>query len=80
MKISKRVIQRRSQMERPLHSCSYPLTAKYKGSGSIDDAGNFVCARAQGYRAYLDPDGFQFRMSVMGEGVASFVVVLTRKR
>lgn len=28
---------------RPL--CPYPQVAKYKGSGSIDDAANFVCAR-----------------------------------
>ena len=28
---------------RPL--CPYPLMAKYKGSGSIDDAANFVCGR-----------------------------------
>ena len=27
---------------RPL--CPYPQVAKYKGSGSIDDAGSFVCA------------------------------------
>jgi len=27
---------------RPL--CAYPLEAKYKGSGSTDDAANFVCA------------------------------------
>lgn len=27
---------------RPL--CQYPLVAKYKGSGSIDDAANFVCS------------------------------------
>jgi feruloyl esterase len=27
---------------RPL--CPYPRVAKYKGSGSIDDARNFVCA------------------------------------
>jgi feruloyl esterase len=27
---------------RPL--CAYPKVAKYKGSGSIDEAGNFVCA------------------------------------
>jgi feruloyl esterase len=27
---------------RPL--CPYPQLAKYKGSGSIDDAANFVCA------------------------------------
>ena len=27
---------------RPL--CQYPMVAKYKGSGSTDDAANFVCA------------------------------------
>jgi feruloyl esterase len=27
---------------RPL--CPYPQVAKYKGSGSIDDAANFACA------------------------------------
>jgi hypothetical protein len=27
---------------RPL--CPYPQTAHYKGSGSTDDAANFVCA------------------------------------
>jgi feruloyl esterase len=27
---------------RPL--CPYPQLAKYKGTGSIDDAANFVCA------------------------------------
>ncbi len=30
---------------RPL--CPYPLMARYKGSGSIDDAANFVCADPQ---------------------------------
>jgi feruloyl esterase len=28
---------------RPL--CPYPQVAKYKGSGSTDDAANFVCVR-----------------------------------
>jgi feruloyl esterase len=28
---------------RPL--CPYPQVAKYKGSGSTDDAANFVCAK-----------------------------------
>jgi feruloyl esterase len=28
---------------RPL--CQYPLVAKYKGTGSTDDAANFVCSR-----------------------------------
>ncbi|HEY3835984.1 MAG TPA: tannase/feruloyl esterase family alpha/beta hydrolase, partial [Bryobacteraceae bacterium] len=27
---------------RPL--CPYPQVAKYKGSGSVDDAANFVCS------------------------------------
>ena len=27
---------------RPL--CAYPLVAKYKGSGSTDEAANFVCS------------------------------------
>jgi len=27
---------------RPL--CQYPLVAKYKGSGSTDDAANFTCS------------------------------------
>jgi feruloyl esterase len=31
---------------RPL--CPYPLVARYKGSGSTDDAANFVCAKEQG--------------------------------
>ena len=39
--------QRRDQAgavtrSRPL--CQYPLVAKYKGSGSTDDAANFVCS------------------------------------
>ena len=25
--------------------CAYPLVARYKGSGSTDDAANFVCAK-----------------------------------
>ena len=32
----------RANRTRPL--CSYPQVAKYKGTGSIDDADNFVCA------------------------------------
>ena len=35
---------------RPL--CAYPLVARYKGAGSIDEAANFVCADAQS-RSYL---------------------------
>ena len=30
------------QMTRPL--CVYPKVAKYKGSGSTDEAANFTCA------------------------------------
>jgi MFS family permease len=33
---------RRETMTRPL--CAYPQTAKYKGSGEMSDAANFVCA------------------------------------
>lgn len=36
-----RVIARKDQRTRPL--CPYPLTAKWTGSGSTDDAANFVC-------------------------------------
>jgi feruloyl esterase len=25
--------------------CAYPMVAKYKGTGSTDDAENFVCAK-----------------------------------
>jgi feruloyl esterase len=34
-----------SDRTRPL--CRYPQVAKYKGSGSTDDAANFVCAAAE---------------------------------
>ncbi len=37
-----RIIASRAGRTRPL--CAYPQVAKYKGSGSIDDAENFVCA------------------------------------
>ena len=32
-----------STLSRPL--CQYPLVAKYKGTGSTDDAANFVCSK-----------------------------------
>jgi feruloyl esterase len=32
----------RAGRTRPL--CAYPQVVKYKGNGSIDDAGNFVCS------------------------------------
>ena len=35
------IIARKDQRTRPL--CAYPLTAKYTGTGSTDDAANFVC-------------------------------------
>jgi len=37
-----RIVDGKPVRTRPL--CPYPQTAKYKGSGSIDDAGNFFCA------------------------------------
>jgi feruloyl esterase len=37
-----RIIASRAGRTRPL--CAYPQVAKYKGTGSIDDADNFVCA------------------------------------
>jgi feruloyl esterase len=36
-----RIIASRTGRTRPL--CTYPQVAKYKGSGSIDAAENFVC-------------------------------------
>ena len=36
-----RVREGRSDRTRPL--CAWPAVARYKGSGSIDDASNFVC-------------------------------------
>jgi len=38
-----RVVAGKVVRTRPL--CAYPETAKYKGSGSIDDAANFTCAK-----------------------------------
>jgi len=35
-------LENTSKMSRPL--CPYPQVAKYKGTGSTDDAANFVCA------------------------------------
>jgi feruloyl esterase len=40
--IGSRVVDDKVIRTRPL--CPYPQVAKYKGSGSIDDAGNFACA------------------------------------
>ena len=37
-----RVVNNRVDMTRPL--CPYPQVAKYTGVGSVNDAGNFVCA------------------------------------
>jgi feruloyl esterase len=40
--IGSRIVDGKTVRTRPL--CSYPQVAKYKGSGSTDDALNFVCA------------------------------------
>lgn len=40
--IGSRILSGKTVRTRPL--CPYPQTAKYKGSGSIDDAANFNCA------------------------------------
>jgi len=37
-----RVVDDKVTRKRPL--CPYPQVAKYKGSGSVDDASNFVCS------------------------------------
>jgi hypothetical protein len=38
-----RVVDGKVVRTRPL--CAYPQVARYKGSGSIDDAANFSCVR-----------------------------------
>ena len=40
--VASRVVDGKPVRTRPL--CPYPQTAKYKGSGSIDDASSFTCA------------------------------------
>jgi feruloyl esterase len=40
--LASRVVAGKVVRTRPL--CPYPKVAKYKGSGSIDEASNFVCA------------------------------------
>jgi feruloyl esterase len=39
--VASRVVEGKVERTRPL--CAYPQVARYKGSGSIDDAENFVC-------------------------------------
>ena len=39
--MSARIVQGKTVRTRPL--CPYPQVAKYKGTGSIDEAANFVC-------------------------------------
>ncbi len=39
--LASRIVNGQTNRTRPL--CPYPQVAKYKGSGSIDDAANFVC-------------------------------------
>jgi feruloyl esterase len=38
-----RVVSGKVTRTRPL--CAYPQVARYKGSGSIDEAANFACAK-----------------------------------
>ncbi len=40
--ITAKVVDGKTVRTRPL--CPYPQVAKYKGSGSIDEAANFRCA------------------------------------
>jgi len=40
-----RIVDGKVVRTRPL--CSYPQVARYKGTGSIDDAANFACATAE---------------------------------
>jgi feruloyl esterase len=35
------------QVDRTRPLCTYPQVARYKGSGSIDEAANFVCTSQQ---------------------------------
>jgi feruloyl esterase len=35
------------QVDRTRPLCTYPLVARYKRSGSVDEAANFVCASKQ---------------------------------
>jgi hypothetical protein len=41
--LGSRLVDGKPVRTRPL--CPYPKIAKYKGSGSIDDAANFACAK-----------------------------------
>jgi feruloyl esterase len=41
--VGERRVQGKVMFTRPL--CPYPSMEKYKGSGSMDDAANFVCAK-----------------------------------
>ena len=42
-----RIVATRSQPLRTRPLCAYPSVARYKGTGSIDDAANFVCGPAE---------------------------------
>jgi len=37
----------KSEVVRTRPLCAYPLVARYKGSGSVDEAGSFVCGAAE---------------------------------
>jgi feruloyl esterase len=41
--LASRLVDGKAVRTRPL--CPYPQTAKYKGTGSIDEAGSFACAQ-----------------------------------
>ena len=47
--LASRMLGDESTMSRPL--CPYPAVAKYKGSGSTNDAANFVCTASGMARA-----------------------------
>jgi feruloyl esterase len=41
--LGSRIVDGTTVRTRPL--CPYPQVAKYKGTGSIDEAANFICAK-----------------------------------
>jgi feruloyl esterase len=41
--IATKYVDKKMVLQRPL--CAYPLVARYNGSGDMNDAGNFTCAK-----------------------------------
>ena len=41
--IATKYVDKKAVLQRPL--CAYPLVARYKGSGDVNDAGNFACMK-----------------------------------